>query len=171
MVWLSFASLDLEILSVAQLYRDRADCENVFDELKNQWGWSGFTTHDLARSALAAQMVALVYNWWNIFARLAEPDRHMEAMTSRPLLLASIAERVRHARQTTLKVTSTHGMAHWARAALERVAGFLRRLVEAAEQLNVAARWSKILSEAFRAFLKGRQIRPPPRLTESATAA
>ena len=25
-----------------QLYRDRADCENGFDELKNQWGWGGF---------------------------------------------------------------------------------------------------------------------------------
>ena len=24
-----------------QLYRDRADCENGFDELKNQWGWGG----------------------------------------------------------------------------------------------------------------------------------
>jgi len=23
-----------------QLYRDRADCENGFDELKNQWGWA-----------------------------------------------------------------------------------------------------------------------------------
>ena len=33
----------------AQLYRDRADCvdlgfcQNGFDELKNQWGWGGFT--------------------------------------------------------------------------------------------------------------------------------
>jgi hypothetical protein len=25
--------------AMAQLYRDRADCENGFDELKNQWGW------------------------------------------------------------------------------------------------------------------------------------
>ena len=24
-----------------QLYRDRADCENGFDELKSQWGWGG----------------------------------------------------------------------------------------------------------------------------------
>jgi hypothetical protein len=32
-------SLDSEILSLGQLYRDRADCENSFDELKNQWGW------------------------------------------------------------------------------------------------------------------------------------
>lgn len=31
-------SLPLEILSIAQLYRDRADCENCSDELKNHWG-------------------------------------------------------------------------------------------------------------------------------------
>lgn len=24
-----------------QLYRDRADCENGFDELENQWSWGG----------------------------------------------------------------------------------------------------------------------------------
>jgi hypothetical protein len=33
--------------SIGQLYRDRADCENGFDELKNQWGLSGFTTQDI----------------------------------------------------------------------------------------------------------------------------
>jgi hypothetical protein len=37
-------SLTDEILTLGQLYRDRADAENVFDELKNQWGWGGFTT-------------------------------------------------------------------------------------------------------------------------------
>ncbi len=35
-------SLANEILTLGQLYRDRADCENAFDELKNQWGWGGF---------------------------------------------------------------------------------------------------------------------------------
>src|ERR1700676_1826084 len=34
-------SLDCEILTLGQLYRDRADAENVFDELNNQWGWGG----------------------------------------------------------------------------------------------------------------------------------
>jgi hypothetical protein len=29
--------LGSEILSVGQLYRDHADCGNVFDGLKNQW--------------------------------------------------------------------------------------------------------------------------------------
>ena len=42
-------SLEQEILTIAQLYRDRADCENNFDELKNHWGWGGFTTQDLKR--------------------------------------------------------------------------------------------------------------------------
>src|SRR5215510_161045 len=55
-------SLDSEILTLGQLYRDRADCENAFDELKNHWGWGGFTTQDLKRCRLLAASVALIYN-------------------------------------------------------------------------------------------------------------
>ncbi|MBF0566805.1 MAG: hypothetical protein HQK89_16385 [Nitrospirae bacterium] len=40
-------SLQDEILTIAQLYCDRADMENCFDELKNQWGWGGYTTQDI----------------------------------------------------------------------------------------------------------------------------
>ena len=159
-----FTSFDAEVLTIAQLYRDRADCENAFDELKNQWAWGGFTTHDLARCRLAARMVALVYNWWNIFVRLANPDKHLEAITSRPLLLAGIAERTRHGRQTTLRIASTHGRARWAQRVLTGVARFLRRLIDAAEQLTADDRWAQILAHAMRWWLKGRQLRAPPRL-------
>ena len=31
-----------DLQAIAQLYRDRADCENGFDELKNQWGAGRF---------------------------------------------------------------------------------------------------------------------------------
>ena len=51
-----------------------------FDELKNQWGWGGFTTQD-CRCRLLAGMVALIYNWWSLFVRLADPDHHHEAIT------------------------------------------------------------------------------------------
>src|SRR5437764_14497252 len=54
-------SLHDEILTLGQLYRDRADCENGFDELKNQWGWGGFTTQDVKRCRLLARSVALIY--------------------------------------------------------------------------------------------------------------
>ena len=83
-------SLDAEVLTIAQLYRDRGDCENTFDELKNHWGWGGFTTHDMTRCRFMARLVALIYNWWNLFVRLADPDQHREAITSRPLLLQAI---------------------------------------------------------------------------------
>ena len=68
-------SLPDEVLTVAQLYRDRAAGENNFDELKNHWGWGGFTARDLQRCRLMARIVALIYNWWSLFVRLADPDR------------------------------------------------------------------------------------------------
>ena len=83
-------SLDEDVEAFGQLYR----------------GWGGYTTHDLARCRLAGRLLALIYNWWNIFVRLADPRLHREAITSRPLFLTAIATRIRHARQTTIRVTS-----------------------------------------------------------------
>jgi hypothetical protein len=153
-----------EVLTLAQLYRDRGDSENPFDELKNQWGWAGFTTRDLARCQLMARFIALIYNWWNLFVRLAEPNRHLEAITSRPLLLSAIAERTRHARQTTLKVASAHAKAGWAASVLTSIARFLGELIQSAEQLTADQRWRQILARAVRSWLGGRQLRAPPRL-------
>ena len=156
-------SLDEETSAFGQLYRDRGDSENAFDELKNQWGWGGFTTQDLARCRLAARLLALFYDWWNIFVRLAEPDRHREAITSRPLLLAAIAPRTRHARQTTIRVTSSHAKALPAAKALAAVAAFLRQLAKNAEQLTSLQIWRAILARAFKAFLEPRVLQTPPR--------
>jgi hypothetical protein len=129
-------SLDSEILTFGQLYRDRADCENTFDELKNQWGWGGFTTHDLKRYRLLARSVALIYNWWSLFVRLADPEHHREAITSRPLLLTALARRTHHAGRVRLTVSSAHGEQHLARRAYLRIAGFMARLRQSAEQLD-----------------------------------
>src|SRR5712671_4223592 len=157
-------SLDSEILSLGQLYRDRADCENSFDELKNQWGWGGFTTRDLKRCRLMAGCVALVFNWWNLFVRLADPNHHREAITSRPLLLQAIGRQTRHAGRTTVTITSSHGERDRARRALTRIAAFFARLRQSAEQLDALGRWYRILSEALRHYLHGRQLEPPIRL-------
>src|SRR5438445_6185610 len=119
-------SLETEVLTIAQFYRDRGDCENSFDELKNHWGWGGFTTHDLARCRIMARIVALIFDWWNLFVRLAEPDHHREAITSRPLLLQAIGRQTNHAGRTTVTITSTHGERRRARRALTRIAGLLR---------------------------------------------
>ena len=58
-----------------------------------------------------ARIVALIYNWWTLYARLVNPDKHAEAITSRPLLLHAIAKQTSHGNQTTVTITSTHAKA------------------------------------------------------------
>ncbi|MBA3814446.1 MAG: transposase [Alphaproteobacteria bacterium] len=100
-------SLPDEILTIAQHYRDRADCENIFDELKNQWGWGGYTTQDLKRCLYVARTIGLVYNWRNLYVRLADPDKHLEAITSRPLLLHAVGKQTTHAGQTHIRISKS----------------------------------------------------------------
>ena len=136
---------DYEILSLGQLYRDRADAENAFDELKNQWGWGGFTTHDLHRCQLAARAVALVYNWWSLFVRLAHPEARREAITSRPWLMSAVGRRTEHAGQTTITLTGLHAHFEKARAALMRVSALLQGWVaQATEQLTPTTVWHRV---------------------------
>jgi hypothetical protein len=155
-------SLPDAIDELAQHYRDRADAENAFDELKNQWGWGGFTTADIHRCHVMAQNTALIYNWWSLFVRLAIPERHAEAITSRPLLLEAVGQQTRHGRQTHLMVTSMHGDHRQLRKILHRLTVFFNWLRANAEQLTWAERWRQILSLALVKFLRGRLLRPPP---------
>ena len=151
-------SLKDEVRAIAQHYRDRGDSENNFDELKNQWGWAGFTTHDRKRCQVMARITALIYNWWTVFMRLGIPDKHAEAITSRPLALHGIARRTRHSNQTTIEVTSMHSKAAVIADALGKVSRFLKRIKATAEQLTQPARWLLILSAAFQQFLRGKVI-------------
>lgn len=137
-------NLEDEISTIAQLYRDRADAENNFDELKNHWGWGGFTTQDLHRCQLSVRAVALIYNWWSLFVRLANPKIRHEAITSRPLLLTAIAEKTQHARKTDLTITPMHGKGAKAKSMLEAVSNLLKRLKISAEQLNLTSVWEAV---------------------------
>ena len=147
-------SLADQVLAIAQFYRDRAEAENIFDELKNQWGWTGFTTHDLRRCQILACTIAVIYNWWTLFTRLAIPNRHTEALTSRPLLLNGVARQTTHSNQATLTITSMHAQAPAIRRALEAVSTFLQRVRQIAEQFTSAQRWRAVLRFIFRDWLQ-----------------
>lgn len=157
-----------EILALAQLYRDRADAENTFDELKNQWGWGGFTTQDLVRCRLMARMVALIYNWWTLFVRLAQPHKHFAAISSRPLLLHGVATHTHHTGQTRLTITSLHAKRSAIQAVLTNLAGFLRTLKATAEQWTEAERLRAIRTRAFATFMLS--TAGPPTVLISKTA-
>ena len=156
-------SLSDEVRAIAQHYRDRGDAENNFDELKNQWGWAGFTTQDSKRCQIMARMTALIYNWWTIFMRLGLPEQHAEAITSRPLAMYGIARRTKHANQITVDITSMHAKASLIGTVLSNVSSFLKRISSGAEQWTQTGRWAIILSAAFRHFLHGKALRSTPR--------
>ena len=136
---------DFPIDSMGQLYRDRADAENGFDELKNQWGWGGFTTHDIARCQTSARGVALVYNWWSWFCRAANPKVRMEAITSRPLLLAGVGRAIKHAGQTTLYLTPMHAAKKKVVSLVDNIRRALRHAKLVAEQLKSLDPWQAFI--------------------------
>jgi hypothetical protein len=153
-----------DVLTVAQHYRDRGDAENIFDELKNQWAWTGFTTQDLQRSQLMARIVALVFNWWSLWVRLAVPGRHTEAVTSRPALVYGVAKRTTHGNQSKVTITSCHGKAEVIEKLLENVNQFLLRFAAAAEQLKRKQRWAKLIRIILREFFQAKPQTPAPLL-------
>lgn len=129
------------LAAFGQLYRDRADCENGFDELKNQWGWGGFTTQDIERCQSSARAVALVYNWWSWYCRAAKPGARMEAITSRALLLAGVGRAVKHAGQTTLYLTPMHAAKDKLMDLIANIHAALSHVKAVAEQLPNTNRW------------------------------
>ena len=133
------------IEAIGQLYRDRADCENGFDELKNQWGLSGFTTHDINRCQTTARACALVYNWWSWYCRAANPRARMEAITSRPLLLAAVGRATHSGGQTTLYLTPLHGKANLLKPLIANIHTALQYVKAAAEQFKTADRWAVLV--------------------------
>ena len=136
---------DYSLEAMGQLYRDRADCENGFDELKNQWGWGGYTTQDLERCNLSARAVALVYNWWSWYVRLAHPKARLEAITSRPLLLAGVARLTQHAGQSRLLLTLSHAAVDQIKAMIASIRKGLDHVRATAPQLPKAARWPALV--------------------------
>jgi hypothetical protein len=116
-----------------------------------------------------ARMVALVYNWWTLFVRLAQPHKHFEAISSRPLLLHGVATQTHHAGQTRLTITSLHAKQAAIQTVLTSLAGFLSTLKATAEQWTDADRLRAILARAFATFMLA--TAGPPALPTSKTAA
>lgn len=140
-------SLDRPLDHIAQLYRDRADAENINDELKAHWGWGGFTTSDLDRTAIMARFTALVYDWWTLYARRLMPRRHTEAHVARPLLMTGVGQLVRHAGQRVLRLT---GIAQGASAIAHRLseaAQSLSRWMASVAQLPPLERWRRLAAD------------------------
>ena len=130
---------------MGQLYRDRADCENGFDEIKNQWGWGGYSTHDIERCALSARAVALIYNWWSWYVRLANPKNRIEAITSRPKLLSAVGRLTNHGGQSKILLTVMHESVEQIKRLVANVRTGIQYLSSKAPQLSKSERWAAMV--------------------------
>ncbi len=143
-------SLPYEILTLATLYRERGDAENPFDEMKNQWGWAGFTTQALAPCQHAARLGALFYNWWTLYHRLARSGKHHEAVTTRPRMLAGAVRQTEHAGQRRLEVRLNHAEAPLLQQSIMKIAKWLQEVLHNAEQWKCPQRWQLIVERIIR---------------------
>ncbi len=152
---------------IRSLYNPRGDNENCYDELKNQWGWCGFTVRDLARSELMARLIALVYNWWSLYTKLVDEQIAREAITSRPMFLLHIAKMSTHQSMRTLVIFCAHVQAKQIQSKLEAAAFLLKQWsLLTAEQLKSRSLWTRIIEHILthhRVF-GGPDTRAPPRL-------
>jgi len=143
---------DHDIPALAQLYRDRGDCENNFDELKNHWGWGGFNSQKSERAQIMMRLIGLVYNWWNVFCRLAKPERHMEAITSRRLFQNTVGRMTKTSRTRNFYVSAVGSEAERVMQLFTHISRFISGITSTATQLTKEQKWAVILKEAFKDF-------------------
>jgi hypothetical protein len=153
--------VDYELSVIGQLYRDRCDCENGFDELKNQWGWGGFTTQDMHRSELTARAVALVYNWWSWYVRAASPQARREALTSRPLLLAAVGRTTHSGGRTELHLTPMHAEVGMIKTMIANVQQAIAYVKRSAQQLPKIDRWRVLVGYICEQITRQTILQPP----------
>ena len=69
----------------------------------------------------------------------------LEAITSRPLLLAAVGKTASHANQTTLYLTPLHGRADVLKRLIANIGAALQHVKAAAEQFKDLDRWGCLL--------------------------
>lgn len=118
---------EADAAQIILLYRKRADAENVFDELKNQWGFAGFCSSKAVVSESAARLLLMIYNLWAMFVRVTQNrSGHTEAVTSRHELLMMPCKLVITGRQKHVKLAISERFKEQLQAAYQRLSEWLR---------------------------------------------
>ena len=144
--------------SIGQLYRERGDMENNYDELKNQWGWNGYTTKKLGPCRIMANLIAFIANLWTLYVMLFDGEHHREAITSRPALLSGVGRQTEHAGKKTIKVRILHENGEIIAQAITVISNLLNRMSAIAARWEPATSWALLMMWIFRAKLAGKWL-------------
>ena len=107
--------------------------------------WGGYSTQDIERCNLSARAVALTYNWWSWYVRLANPKTRLEAITSRPLLLAAVGRLTESGGQRRVLLSLTHAASGQIKALIVNVRAGLQHIRATAPQLPSLQRWKALV--------------------------
>lgn len=154
----SLDARDYPTTAMPKQYRDRGDAENTYDELKNQWGWSGYSTQKLGPSRIMAGLIALFYNWWNLYARFFDEDHHREAITSRPALMQGVGRQVQSSGQRTVKVSLLHENSRQIQERVTLTSKQLQQMTAITERWSERQKWSLLLTRLLRRWLGGKWL-------------
>jgi hypothetical protein len=148
---------------MGQRYRDRADCENGFDELKSQWGWGRYTTHrpgalqaSGARRGADLQLVELVCPPG---APEGTPGGDHQPP---PALLSGVARLTQHAGKSRLLLTLSHAAGDQIKAMIASIRKGLDHVRATAPQLPKAARWPALVRYIVDKIIAAKPKMPRP---------
>ncbi len=85
--------------------------------------------------------MALIYNWWSWYVRLAHPKTRLEAITSRSKLLSAVGRMTSHGGQRKILLTITHEAAPQIKAFVANIRHGLQLIGATAPQLSKPERW------------------------------
>ncbi len=141
----NLSAAEASAAQVVLLQRKRGDAENVFDELKNQWGFRGFCSQRGVVTEVAARLVLLTYNLWTLFVRLMglEPGQHTEAVRSRRQFLVLAAQLSWSGRQRRWKLAVTPRWWRQLKGCYQRLSQWLK---ETAPQLERQRQFLRLLA-------------------------
>lgn len=84
-----------------------------------------------------------------MFVRWINPEKHVEVITSRPLMLYGVARESTHARQKTIRITPMHGKGQKNAEKIGFISSILQKIKNVAEQFNPIKIWKRVLSIIF----------------------
>ena len=124
-----------------------------------------------------ANLIALIYNWWNLYARFYDEAHHREAIcacvherqmeapsplrsgSSRPALMQGVGRIVQSGGQRTVKVSLVHEQQREEIAELvSQTSQQLHRISVITEQWSGEEKWTLLLTRLLRRWLGGKWL-------------
>jgi len=105
-----------------------------------------------------ANLVALFYNWWNLYVRLYDEEHHREAIRSRPMLMQGVGCQVQSGGRRTVRVSILHEKDDAIARAVTLISNELHHIRAITEQWTSTQCWTLLLTRLFRRWLGGKWL-------------